>query len=292
MSCRLKQPKMKQAATASIVANVLLVAALFVSVLIQWSINYRPALNCADENQDNVKEKGAVGTYCFNFKEAEPAKCRDYGGMAKQKGNETLCCVVLSSHLYALMAEALSNRLSSDSARESSLQHVRDMMSSLQNDTASVTIRPAAHLGILEDGSTAGPDSEVPRVHWEPHGKKSFITDDLQHGGDRVIIKRAGYYFIYAGLQYVVHPPTVPQQWAVVSYVFRDIDNSESHRRKLLTARESTCGSRDSDDVVPVSMYMAGIFLLKEGDEISVRTDSHSLLRRSSASTYMGVHLI
>lgn len=288
----MKQPKMKQAATASIIANVLLLAALLVSVL-KWSINYRPALNCADENQDNVKEKGAVGTYCFNFKEAEPAKCREHGGMAKQKGNETLCCVVLSSHLSALIAETLSNRLRSDSARESSLQRVRDMMSaSLQNDTASVTIRPAAHLGVLEDGSKAGTDSEVPRVHWEPQGKKSFITGDLQHGGDRVIIKRAGYYFIYAGLQYVVHPPTVPQQWAVVSYVFRDSENSESNRRKLLTARESNCGSRDSVDVVPVSIYMAGIFLLREGDEISVRTDSHSLLHRSPASTYMGVHLI
>ena len=39
-------------------------------------------------------------------------------------------------------------------------------------------------------------------------------------------------------------------------------------------------------------MYMAGIFLLRNHDEISVRTPSQSLLHRSSATTYMGIHMV
>ncbi|KAK7499224.1 hypothetical protein BaRGS_00009484 [Batillaria attramentaria] len=185
------------------------------------------------------------------------------------------------------LAELVSTELSGQEA----LQKVREMMRKLQNDSSSVDLRPAAHLGILENGTLTGPDSEVPRVYWETSGKSSFITEGIEHGGDRLVIKRAGYYFIYTGLQFTVDPSTV-SSGAIVSYVFRDNNNSKTSRRKLMTARESSCRSGRGDHVGPVSVYMAGIFLLHEKDEISVRTASHSLLHRSPATSYMGIHLL
>ena len=63
-------------------------------------------------------------------------------------------------------------------------------------------------------------DYEAPRVQWEKSGERSFLSGGVIHGGDRLTITKAGYYYVYTGLQFDVDPNTV-QSGAIVAYVYR-----------------------------------------------------------------------
>ena len=76
------------------------------------------------------------------------------------------------------------------------------------------------------------------------------------------------------------------------AYCSRNVNGTKESRRKLMMTRESSCRWTRNGTSGPVSTHMAGIFLLRQGDEISVRTSAQSLLHRSSATTYMGLHMV
>ena len=63
-------------------------------------------------------------------------------------------------------------------------------------------------------------DSEVPRIHWEESGDRSFLSGGVIHGGDRLTITKAGYYYVYTGLQFDVDSQAA-QSGAIASYLYR-----------------------------------------------------------------------
>ena len=63
-------------------------------------------------------------------------------------------------------------------------------------------------------------DSEAPRVQWEKSGERSLLSGGVIHGVDRLTVTKAGYYYVYTGLQFDVDAQTV-EYGAIVAYVYR-----------------------------------------------------------------------
>ncbi|KAK7090089.1 tumor necrosis factor ligand superfamily member 14-like [Littorina saxatilis] len=247
------------------------------------SESYRRTVGSASE-----MTRGDKNRYCFK---EDRQSCLEKGYRVKLLENRTLCCGELGEHLYGLMSEELRERLETDASKGRNLDRIKGYIHQLHVDPSAVQARPAAHVGILQNGNTTGPDSGAPRIHWEKSGEGSFVSGGLIHGGDRLTVTKAGYYYVYTGLQFNVDPKTV-ESGALVAYIYRHVNGTRESRRKLMMARESSCKNTRGNIAGPVSVYMAGIFLLRDKDEISIRTHSQSLLRRSPATTYMGMHMV
>ncbi|PVD18970.1 hypothetical protein C0Q70_21529 [Pomacea canaliculata] len=186
----------------------------------------------------------------------------------------------------------LKETLTIDAMREKRLRQVKSSMLEIRKDSSMVDRRPAAHLGVSPTINTNSlNDNLALRILWDTSRSPSFITGDLVFKQDRVVVKTPGYYFIYAGLQFMMDPAIVSSS-TIVTYVYRDKNDTEVNRKKLMTSRISSCKDWREGQAGPTSTYLAGAFLLHEDDEISVLTTSQSMLQRLPATTYFGIHLI
>lgn len=237
---------------------------------------------------ENATMKADYRRYCFRSSERE---CLVRGYDLKQQNNESFCCGNSNEHQYSVMSEAISERLDFDVQKEMFVDTVKNYITQLQHDPSAVHKRPVAHVGILQNGNFTGLDSHAPRVQWERRGEVSFVSGGVIHGGDRLIVAETGFYYVYTGLQFTVNPETT-KSLVVVAFLFRNVNGTRESQQKLMMSRESSCKRSRGGVTGPVSMYMAGIFLLKPEDEVSVRTPHQSLLARAPTATYLGLHMV
>ncbi|XP_076435778.1 lymphotoxin-alpha-like [Babylonia areolata] len=227
--------------------------------------------------------------YCYR---EDPVVCQEKGYHVKNDtdGN-SVCCGNTANYVYSVMSEAIKARLQVDTYRGRLFQKIKQFITRLDRNPQTAAFRPTAHVGILPNGNLTGPDNEAPRIQWDKSGQWSFLSGGIIHKGDRLAVTTPGFYYVYAGLQFDMDPNKT--QWGgVVAYLYRTVNATRDSRKKLMTSRESSCHMTRGGKVGPVSMHMAGVFMLRPDDEISVRTSSQSFLHRSGATTYLGLHMV
>ncbi|XP_076454365.1 uncharacterized protein LOC143289259 [Babylonia areolata] len=270
--------------------NVLLVVPLFIVTVILTDRLQNEKDACSPSPEpDNLTMKAEYRRYCF--RSSSERGCLDRGFDLKQENNQTVCCGNSNEHVYSLLSEEITQLMRTDAGRARRLNTVKKYIARVQSDPQAARFRPAAHVGILQNEITTETDSGAPRIRWEKSGDRTFVSGDIIHGGDRLTVTTPGYYFVYTGLQYTVNPDTM-ESHAIVAYLFRNVNGTRDTQRKLMTARESSCKATRGGQHGPVSLYMAGLYLLRKGDEVSVRAYSHRLLTRSSATSYMGLYMV
>ncbi|KAL8593583.1 hypothetical protein ACOMHN_024286 [Nucella lapillus] len=241
-------------------------------------------------SSDVGENRDSINRYCYK---EDPKVCQERGHSVKNvtASGEPVCCGHLGDHLYDIMNEAVHERLETDAIRGGMMQAIKNYIKRVNHDSSAATFRPAAHVGILQNGNLTGPDNTVPRVQWAKSGEGSFLTGDIIHKGDRLVVTTPGFYYVYTGLQFNVDPSRTTEP--IVAFLFRTINDSEEGRQKLMASRDSSCRQTRGNSVAgPITTHMAGIFLLRQNDEVSVRTYSQSLLSRSPATTYFGLHMV
>ncbi|KAK7090804.1 uncharacterized protein [Littorina saxatilis] len=112
-------------------------------------------------------------------------------------------------------------------------------------------------------------------LKWVPGGNtvSSRRNVNISQSGGKLVITHSGFYFIYSRVTF---------RDSVTGTLHSVFKNTEERRRKLLESREG-----------PAS-YLQGVFMLTEGDRVSVEAKVSDLNTDSSQqkSTYFGLYLI